>query len=346
MSRTLQTPSINKIQAFDPAFEKQIKFTYTDSQSVKNRAVIINNATSEIVYDKTQTAMRSYHLLPANTLVPGNQYLVQIQVFDSDGNSSNLSDAVLMYCYSSPTFYITNVNNEIKNSSINPHISYFQNEGETIKNFQFMLYDNNKVMIDNSPVYYSLENDNYSFHSMVNASTYYVRAVGETTHGMSLDTGYIEFVTNFVVIPATTIFSLENNYNGGYISIVSNIKDVGYIEENCVIKDGVLTITNGFLEYNEGFEIEDNLYLRLLIKQIPMGKFLQTNDNTFTVSLIKVCEDYYIELRSGMYVLYNSVNVKSTSNDQYFLTDTGNSLYIEILRKNMIYEIRTSEEEV
>lgn len=122
-----------------------------------------------------------------------------------------------MYCYSSPTFYITNVNNEIKNSSINPYISYFQNDGETIKNFQFMLYDNNKVMIDSSPVYYSLENDNYSFHSMVNASIYYIRAVAETTHGMVLDTGYTEFVTNFVVIPATTIFSLENNYNGGYV---------------------------------------------------------------------------------------------------------------------------------
>lgn len=49
MSRILQTPSINKIQAFDPAFEKQIKFTYTDNQSVKNRAVIINNTTSENV---------------------------------------------------------------------------------------------------------------------------------------------------------------------------------------------------------------------------------------------------------------------------------------------------------
>ena len=251
-----------------------------------------------------------------------------------------------MYCYSSPTFYITNVNSEIKNSSINPYISYFQNEGETNKNFQFVLYDNNKVMIDSSPVYYSLENDNYSFYSMVNASTSYIRAVGDTTHGMMLDTGYTEFVTNFVVIPATTIFSLENNYNGGYISIVSNIKDVGYIEENCEIKDGIVTITDGFLEYNDGFEIEDNLYLRLLVKQVPIGKFLQTNDNTFTVSLIKVCDNYYIELRSGVYVLYNPVNVKSASNDQYFLTDTGNSLYIEILRKNMIYEIRINEEEV
>ena len=32
MSRILQTPSINKIQAFDPTFEQQIRFTYTDSQ--------------------------------------------------------------------------------------------------------------------------------------------------------------------------------------------------------------------------------------------------------------------------------------------------------------------------
>ena len=181
---------------------------------------------------------------------------------------------------------------------------------------------------------------------MVNASTYYVRAIGETTHGMALDTGYLEFVTNFIVIPATTIFSLENNYNGGYISVVSNIKDVGYIEENCIIKDGILTITNGFLEYNEGFEFEDNIYLRLLVKQVPIGTFLQTTDKIFTLSLINVCDNYYIELRSGNYVLYSNVKIVSAGNNQYYLTESGNSLYIEVLRKNMIYDIRLDEEGV
>ena len=40
---TLSTPSIISINAFDPRYDYVVEFYYTDSQSVKNRAVIIDN---------------------------------------------------------------------------------------------------------------------------------------------------------------------------------------------------------------------------------------------------------------------------------------------------------------
>ena len=71
MAKILQTPSINAIQAFDPAYDKNIYFVYSDNQSVKNRAVVTDNTTGTIVYDRIQNDMRLYHVIPSETLVAG-----------------------------------------------------------------------------------------------------------------------------------------------------------------------------------------------------------------------------------------------------------------------------------
>ena len=160
---------------------------------------------------------------------------------------------------------------------------------------------------------------------------------------MYLDTGYIEFTTNYVTIPANTVFSLENNYNEGYVTVISNIKDIGHNEEGCSIDNGMLTIKDGFLEYKEGFELNENAYFRFLVKQIPMGSFVKFNNGKITLSLIKVCDVYYLELKDGSYVLYKEVKTSQSNNNQYALTESGNPLYIEIIRENNIYEIRTEE---
>lgn len=343
MAKTLQTPIIYNIIPFDPKEPYTVSFYYSDSQAVKNRAIIQDAITYNTVYDNTQLGMSLTHIIPANTLIAGNRYIIQIQVFDVDGNSSQLSDQLSFYCYSTPTFYLENIDQLVKNSSISPTIKYSQDERELIKNFQFLLYDKSRVMVDNSPVYYSLDNNTYTFYSLTNDTTYYMRVTGETTHGIYLDTGYIEFATNYVTIPANTVFSLENKYNEGYITLISNIKDIGHNEEGCSINNGILTIKDGFLEYKEGFELNENAYFRFLVKQIPMGCFVKMNDDKIALSLIKVCDVYYLQLKDGNYVLHKEVSAHELNNNQYTLTESGNPLYIEIIRENNIYEIRTEE---
>lgn len=344
MAKTLQTPIIHNIIPFDPVNPYTVSFSYSDNQAVKNRAIIQDVETYNTVYDDIQIGMSLSHIIPANTLIAGKRYIIQIQVFDIDGNSSQLSEQLSFNCYSTPSFKLENVDDLVKNSSVSPTIEYSQAEGEQVKNFQFLLYDKSKVILNSSPVYYSLNNENnkYTFYSLDNNVTYYVRVIGETAHGIYLDTGYIEFATNYVTIPANTVFSLENNYNGGYVSVISNIKDVGHKEEGCNIENGILTIENGFLEYDEGFELDKNAYFRLLVKQLPLGTFVCLSNGT-TLSLKNVCDRYYLELKDGQYVLYKEIQVILLEDGQYSLTESGNPLYIEIIRENNIYEIRTEE---
>lgn len=348
-TKVLQTPYIHSIIPFDPSLEYTVDFSYSDNQSVKNRAVITDNATSSVVYDATQTTMRLQHNIPINTLVAGNQYLIQIQVFDEDGNSSNLSAPVLFYCLSTPIFEFDSITNGMthKNASIALNLNYSQTENEVIRSFQFLKYSSNKVLLESSNVFYSTSTLSHSFYGLDNNTMYYFRAIGETSRGITLDTGYIQVNTAFNTIPANIVFETENNYYEGYISLRLNIKTVEYElldEDNYELKDGLLILKNNTLTYKE-FDVDDDFSLFLEAKQIPVNKkFLTTNEDVFSLSTINVCGIHYCELKvkDSSFVQYIPIlNAVITSDGYIEIVDSsvGSNVLIgfSVKRKNGIY---------
>ena len=67
---TLNTPLIHPIYAFDPQYNYSVSFTYTGNQTVRNRAVVLDNDTYQTVYDSEQDRMRLDHVFPGGTFVP------------------------------------------------------------------------------------------------------------------------------------------------------------------------------------------------------------------------------------------------------------------------------------
>lgn len=331
MSKILQTPLINQIIPFDPSIEYMVNFTYSDNQSVKNRAIITNNETSEIVYDKTQTTMRLYHTIPSNLLVAGNKYLIQIQVFDIDENSSNLSEPILFQCLSTPTFEFVNISDgEIyKNASITLELNYFQGEGELIRNYQFLKYGTDKILLDSSDVYYSNSSLSYNFYGLENNTVYYFRAIGETNSGITLDTGYIQVDVVFNTVPFDAIFQVENNYNNGYITIDSNIIVVDYIidNDNYIIKDGLLNITDNNLTYKD-FKVKENEDFSLFVEaqKIPFGDFLKLETGVI-LSIINICDIYYCTMK-----------IEDSDLSQFVAIDNANIIdnYIEVINPDTL----------
>lgn len=300
MSKILQTPVINAITPFDPINSYKISFTYADNQAVKNRAVITDNSTGEEVYNSEQIGMSLEHTIPANTLIAGKQYLIQIQVFDIDNNSSNLSDSVLFYCFSTPTFSFNRLvdGETYRNASITLNANYVQAEGEPIRSFQFMKYSYDKVLLEQSSVFYSTSALSHSFYSLENKTTYYFRAIGETSHGISLDTGYIEVNVSYEQIPLDILFNVENDYCNGYITISLNIKDIGYEvqNDNYTFENGMLTLIDNSLIYNEGFSVSNDFSLYVDAKKLKVGTFLTTSDDIFSLSIFSYLGKYYCEL--------------------------------------------------
>lgn len=356
---TLPTPSIINIKVFDPNYDYSVEFLYTGNQTVKNRAIITDNDTYEIVYDNTETTLKLSHTIPSGTLLVGKTYTIQMQVFDINGNSSNLSSEVLFSCCTTPLFTLSNTNGEEINRAANVtlDLSFSQSEGDTLKSYQYYMYDYGKSLISSTDIYYTEENLRHSFYGLENNRTYYFRCIGESSQGFMLDTGYLQIDVVYNTIPANVLFQLENHRNSGYISLTTNMIIIGYDIENgnYVFENGALTLWDNSLTYNSGFTIEDDFILFLEAKQLPLGTFLKTSNDEFTLSILNVCDVYYCEFKSRDYVIYVPLpKVQlTTANGDYLTNDLGQKLEIinmsyddkdfvifEVKRVNNIYNLR------
>ena len=334
----LSTPYVSHIDAFDPSFSKDIEFDYTGSQAVKNRAVITDNETNIVVYDSTISTNKLVHTIPKNTLLAGKQYLIQIQVFDIVGNNSNLSDYALFYCFTTPMFSFNEIEEPYRAANITLFANYYQEQGETLKYHQYMLYDGNNNLLNSSDVYYG-DITNHTFYGLQNNANYYVRCIAETTHGMSLDTGKKSLNVIYNTIPANILFQLENHRCSGYISLLTNMLVIGYELENdnfIFNDDGSVTLWDNSITYQDGFSVEGDFVLYIEAKELPIGTFLKTADDEFTLSILDVCGCYYCELKSGNYVIYTLLpEARLTTSDGSILT---NQLGQKIEIINLDYE--------
>ena len=357
MPKTLATPSIIAIGVFDPTEPYDIHFTYTDNQAVQNRLVITDPETYETVYDKTILTMKLLHTVPAEILHAGKCYTASIQVFDADNNQSNLSDSVLFYCYTKPTFILEDFPSVCKNASIKLSLSYSQPEGETLKSYQFFIYDFNHNMLNRSDTFYTDEHMHYSFSGLQNHYTYYFRVIGETTHGYKLDTGYFAVAVDYNVVPTNAVLLLENVYRRGYISIKTNIKSIGYElkNDNYFFEGDTVTLYgDNYVKYNEGFSLDGDFSLFVEAKKLPLGTFLRTENGTFTLSIVRVCDLYYCEFKADDYALYYPLPKAgiSTTEDDYLVTadekvleivnlnyDDDDFIVFEVKRENSVYSL-------
>lgn len=330
----LQTPSVISFPPFDPSDSYTIEFTYTGNQSVKNRVVITDNSTNVIVYDETQITMKLQHEIAANILTAGKQYLLQVQTFDADGNSSNLSDAVLFYCFTTPTFSFANIADNIiyKNASITLNVEYFQCENELLKSLQFLEYAYDKTLLVQSNTMYSISP--YSFYGLKNNTVYYFRAIGETVHGITVDTGYVKVNIEYQTLPANIIFNVENHYCDGYIQLTSGIKDIQYnfVNDNYTLENGLLILNNNSLVYQNSFDVAGDFILFVEAKKIPLQKFLTTNDEEFSLSIVNICDTYYCKLTVknsdlSMFVSLPKARL-STDIGDLIITDDGKTIEI------------------
>lgn len=339
MANILPTPSIIAIKPFDATLDKNIEFIYTGSQAVSNKLVIVDNESDSTtpVYEKEIIGSKLAHTIPKNTLVNGKQYIAQVQVSNVNNDKSELSDPVLFYCYSTPEFSIGDIEDPYMSANIEVKVAYYQAEGEALKSYQYILYDRNKIAVSSSNMLYSM-GVSHTFFGLVNGESYFVRCIGETTHGITLDTGYKSLTIVYNTIPANILFQLENHRCQGYISIDTNIITIGYELENdnYKLENGAVTLWDNSLTYNDGFSVDGDFVLYVDAKKLPVKTFLKAKDGDFTLSIMNICGQYYCEFKHDSYVIYKPLpKAQVTTIDGNILVD-NNGNKIEII--NASYE--------
>lgn len=267
--------------AFDATLEHTFYFTWNGTPA-SNTIIIKRNSDNVTVYTNETVSLQMYSTVPADTLTNGVLYNVSIYVTDSGDNDSPTSDAILFYCFTTPTFELNITESQIITaSSYTAEISYSQIEGETLQSYIITLYDSSQNELYNSNTRYSTSSG-YILYGLDDSTTYYVRATGITLNGMELDTGYISFLAEYETNEGYAILIAENISSSGYIQLTTNYVSVeGHMEDEEIepvfISSEYLDVTSNAVIFDEGFNIADDFSLAL--------KFYGANENDMILKL-------------------------------------------------------------
>ena len=266
----LTKPILYSVSAFDATEQYVFNFNVIGGdQVVKNKLTITDQTNNIIIYDEIQTTFAYRHILPANTLTNGQYYSAIITTYNSDNDESLPSSGIQFYCFTTPTFDFNNIPNNhiINNASYNFTVRYDQNENEMLNSYIFNLYDSERSLLKSSSYLYVGGITqlpillNYLFSGMNNDTIYYVQALGETIHGIKIDTGLILINIKYTTPNVFSIIELNNNCEGGYITIKSNLVNIIgnsipdppiYVDDNTAVD---VTGEGDYIIWNNGYEI-------------------------------------------------------------------------------------------
>lgn len=336
-------PIVNKINTYDAAYDCTVTFSYVGNQPYKNRLVVIDTLTNNIVLDETIDNMKLTHTITASTLTNGMSYTAQISVFDGNNNESDLSEKMYFTCYATPVFDIEGLNknnpNTIKSANYNAVMLYLQEQSRSLKSYQFYLYDAAKKEIRKSDIIYHTSNNeiSYQYKSFDNNTVYYIRCIGETVDNVSVDSGYYELLTDYVVSNSYNLFNVTNNDAGGYIQCNTNITLInGETNDDITIESGIADMIGKSVVYKEGFVLDGDFVIGLKIQNpMPNEIICRCTNNINSITL-------YHYLYENLH--YFKLSVDNGLNNYILYSDRFNLIEDEIFsvyitRKNNLYQI-------
>lgn len=257
-------PIIHPIEPFDSSLGTTINFTWNGNRFFKSRCIIKEKTSGTIIYNEiTETMRPEYHLPPESGLVNGTCYTCYITVFDINDLESDTSDAVLFYCYSSPTFQLSiQPNDVIRTSVYESALHYSQAENELLQSYTITLYSYQKVALQTSGTMYPPQDFtsgelSYIISSLENANQYYIKATGTTIQGMHLETPDILFTVAYENLQPFAVLETNNHPDIGAVELRSNlISTEGIPDKDVVFIDGKYAdLRDNSVQFDIGYQI-------------------------------------------------------------------------------------------
>lgn len=233
-------PIISKFTVTDATKDTTVTFVCYDDGIDLIDYLIYDNASGNIVktgnlFASGKTVYRTF-VIPAGTLenrlLP---YYLKIRAHNSKTETaSELSDAVLFYCHEKPFIHFVDIVQDDVNKISYPAYSFdlkytsIEDQGESLSRYKYLLYDGDKnTLLEET--YYGAISKSFLINGLDNDATYFVRAVGETVNGYTLDTGFYEIQVKFSTFVKDLSVKAENVYRDGTVK-VSAVLDVASSE--------------------------------------------------------------------------------------------------------------------
>lgn len=349
---SLTTPILYSIPAFDALNQQNFTFNVIGGdQVVKNKLTIKKQSDDSLVYENEQVGFSYLNVVTPNHLINGEYYYAYVNTYNSNGDISEDSNRIQFYCYTTPLFNITNIPSSrlINNSSYNFIIEYNQIENEKLESYIFNLYNVQNTLIATSGVMYvgdtsSLPlNISYIFSELDNNTRYYIQAIGTTEENTQILTELEYFYVQYIQPNIFSIVELNNNCDGGYITVKSNFSEIDgksspdppiYTDNNEAVD---VTGVGDYILWDEGFSINNDFTASL------WGHNFNENSKIIT---FKNDENYfYVNYKNyNEYLKYVELIVKNNNVIYYIYSNPivvleNDKLQIWIRRVNELYEI-------
>lgn len=322
----IQTPILRNVKTYSAIDDNDFEFDYRGSvQIVRNNLVIQRTSDDITVYDSTIESFALKHTVTGNSLSNGQEYKAKIRVGDINGNWSDFSDWIVFNCYSKPILSITSIVNGVINSQ-NPLIqaTYYQNEGDTLVSYRFLLYDN----LDNLLYTYPEKLDGLlqqQIEDLQNNKVYKIELKTLSEHNMESSSGLIPFVASYIEPKLSSVMNLRNLKESASVEVLCHlIQIIGEVGSgNISYEDGDwIDLSNGMIYFQEGVHIEDNFTLKLWCKQLPLNDvFLRLKSNRQGEIYLKYQYDkiYLYKQIGNVYYHIFSDEIYPTENDVVYI---------------------------
>lgn len=344
----LTRPVLNQIAAFDATAEQVFTFVVpAGSDQVTANRLIIKQATDDTeVFNEKTTSFAYSHTLAANKLTNGVQYNAYIITYNSSDKESEQSLPLQFWCYSAPTFEITNIPSGgiISNNSYSFKLEYSQTEQEKLNAYVYTLYDDEHIQVATSgEQYVDADPPNefyYIFDGFTDKQTYYIQATGQTVNNTNVATPEYQFVVNFVQPSVYTQLTLTSNCQGGYVTITSSMLSIDgdsnpnpptYVDNDTAVD---VTTDGTYVAWLQGYEITGDFEAQFWGKNFTVGK-----------NVMELEDSAGNKIKIGYHGTYFDLIVSTTTNDYYIISDTFTqpsetaNITVRIRRKDDLYSI-------
>ena len=299
----LVTPSLNQFEnnsSIDGNLENIFYFNVVGGDLVvKNRLVIQNIVNNETTYDQEQTTYLLQHTVPINTLKNGSTYKARIMTYNQQGEVSEWSEWLIFTVYSNPIVEFTNLGDgNITSQNYTFTATYSQAENLKIKNYRFLLYDNNKILISESDTLTNKE-VKYEIGNFENDNDYFVEFRVTSMSNAIATTGLKSIHVQYIEYESGNVLEVVNNAEDATIDLKVKVRDSRF-----AVKDGEISyLLNNYIDlYNGviytdkslGFELDSEkwtLQLKFTLRNVGNGEILRitsANSNYLTFERVGV----------------------------------------------------------
>ncbi|HFI0463207.1 TPA: hypothetical protein ACGO1T_000551 [Streptococcus suis] len=313
-------PYLNLVQNFDSLLDYEFHFTYLGADRITTNELSIreNKRNSLPVYVQQSTRFDTSHTLPKETLTNGVSYLAKIRV-QTEGSWSEWSPEMEFTCLRTPRLIFETMQDGkfVYNNDIKMAVRFYQEQGDKVDTYQFILMDQNRIPLSKFPTRRPLLTSpnilTERISDLVKGRLYYVGVRVRTKLGIDYyDTQ--ELIPHFVAPALAGIVEAKNQTEDGQILVQAHLKQTLGIQTRAEIKgqgthgsatfgyvyiggEWVIIPPDKPLLYKQlGMAKASDWVGKLWLRNIPNGTFLEfetTHQNGIGMKFIKY-DDYIV----------------------------------------------------